>query len=131
MLTYTKTKTTTQPITVRAPRSWSCYTPKGDRALRQKAERLVAKVERLVEQDRWGSQEKVKAALVSFIASWMRMSRSATYRSDGISDTAVREVVADFHDEIVAATYGRGRCDDREWENHYEDAYYRVNKPGA
>ena len=114
---------------VTAPSHWSCYGSKGNYALKKKAERLIAKVEKIVaEKDVWEQRKAIKAALVSFIASWERMGSSATYRDEGISDTAVRECVGSFHDKIVAATYGGGHCDYDEWKRHHDEAYRRVSK---
>lgn len=111
-----------------APADWAMYTAAGNRSLRQKAERLLAKVEKI-----WASdasfparQAKVKAALVSFLASWERMGRSDSYAEAG--DTAVRECVGSFHDQIVRATYGDEWGCDREWERNCAAAYNRIWK---
>ena len=114
---------------VTAPDYWCCYTSSAEVALRKKAERLIAKVEKIMAgDDIFAKQAKIEAALVSFIASWKRMSGSKTYAGSGVSDTAVRECVGSFHDKIVAATYGRGYCDYDEWERHNEQAYRRIRK---
>lgn len=114
---------------LRAPRHWSCFTSKGNGALRRKAERLIAKIEGIMEDGSipWHKRSaKAKAALVSFLASWIRMWDSKTYGDEGISDTAVREVVGSFHDEVLKAISGSDYVDWDEWEKNYAAAQRRV-----
>jgi hypothetical protein len=142
-LSYTKYVTTTtrdnygrvirecrerKTFEVTAPRDWAMYTPAGDRSLRLKAERLLAKVEKVwASDDSFNVRErKVRAALVSFVASWERMSNSAAFA--GASDTAVRECVGSFHDKVALATF----CDEWDvselWDKTREASWKRSRK---
>lgn len=115
-------------LDIRVPRDWAMYTAAGNRALRQRAERLVAKVEKIWESDASfvDRRRKVESALVAWLASWEKMARSSKHGEAG--DTAVREAVGWFHEKIVCATYGDKFEAYDEWERHRAAAWDRVSK---
>ena len=115
---FTQTRTVTtrrEPLTV--PTRWSMYTSEGNRRITRMATTLLRKVEKMVAEGK-ASRANVNRALVAFIASWERMTMS------GASDTAVRECVGGFHDDILKAVFGYVGWD--EWENNRDEAYRRV-----
>lgn len=95
-----------------APRRWSMFTAAGNAALTKKAEACLTRVEKLVEKaGGYPSRKDVRAALVAFVTAWLKMANGVKYAEAG--DTAVREVVAGFHDDVWLAAIG----DDGTWSD--------------
>jgi hypothetical protein len=112
---------TTKRVPVEADDSWSMFTTAGNKSLQKKAQRLIDRVEKLLDQDK-ASRKNVRAACVTFVAGWERMSYSKTMGEAG--DTAVRECVAGFVDEICEAVFGESNWD--LWDEVSSEAYRRV-----
>lgn len=117
---------TTKRVDIEADDSWGMYTKAGNKSLQKKAQRCLDRVEKLVE-DGKATRRSVRAALVTFVAGWERMSCSKTMGEAG--DTAVRECVAGFVDEIWEATFGESNWD--LWDEVSYEAYKRVRAERA
>ena len=114
---------TTERVPLTVPTRWGMFSAAGNRSLTKKAEGLLRKVERMVE-ERKATRAAVNAALVAFVAGWDRMGYSKGFGE--ASDTAVREAVGDFHDKVYAAVFGS--CGYDVWETNRDAAYARVRK---
>lgn len=112
-----------ESVVLAPPKRWGMFSARGNKALTTKAETCLAKINKLVDSDDDLTQTKVRAILVTFVASWLRMAESASYEEAG--DTAVREAVAGFHDDIWTAVFGR---DSSAWNGTFAAAYKRVYK---
>lgn len=115
--------TTREQVPLTVPRDWAMYTAAGNRALANKAATLLRKVEKLVAEGR-ATHDRVCAALIAYIGSWERTKHSEA------GDTAVRECVAAFHDDVYAAVFGH-RPDYELWESNRDAAWQRRQKRSA
>ena len=113
---------TTKRVPIEADEHWSMFTTAGNKSLQKKAQRCLDRVEKLVE-DGKATRRNVRAALVTFVAGWERMSYSKTMGE--ACDTAVRECVAGFVDEIWEAVFGESNWD--LWDEISYEAYKRVS----
>jgi len=103
---------------------WGMFTSKGNKRLKAIAQDAIDKLEKAKEKEGRVSTQKRRQVLVTYIVKWLRMQRTKSYGEAG--DTAVREVVGDFHDKLYEAT-GGSRFDAMDaWERHLEEAYERV-----
>lgn len=100
---------------------WGMYTRAGNKSLQRKAQRLIDRVEKLVEQ-RKATRKAVRAACVTFVAGWERMSYSKTMSEAG--DSAVREPVGDTVEMVWDAVFGDHSFD--LWDEVRDEAYMRV-----
>lgn len=113
-LTYTVTRKITQTVTeertLEPYGEWGMFTPKGNKRLDTLASRAIDKVVALKESKQL-TRLKVFDILLSFVMAWEDMPRFKSYGE--ASDTAVRECVGSFCDELAIAT----GCWDR-WSVH-------------
>jgi len=110
---------------LKAPARWGMFTTAGNKSLQSKAQRCLKNVEKLVDKAPSYSLPKksaVRKVLADFVAAWMQMSDTKSYVEAG--DTAVREHVADFTDQVWAAVYDYAAWDN--WEPLREMAYKKV-----
>lgn len=123
-------RTEVRRVPLTAPREWGMFSAAGNRSITKKAERLLAKVEKLLNEGR-ATRRAVRAALVTFVGSWERMGDSKSYGEAG--DTAVRECVGSFHDDVWAACFGH--CGYEVWDETRDESYRRrqarAAKPSA
>ena len=88
------------------PQYWGAFTSAGNRRLTQLAERLLKEV-----------REGRHDAGFRFLVGWVKMWGKKSY--PGVADTAVREIVGDFHDAALDCGYAV-------WEYNYEAAQRKV-----
>lgn len=104
-LTYTTTrkitKTVTEQVTLEPYGEWGMFTPKGNKRLDTLAQRAIDKAVALKESKQL-TRRGIFGILLAFVMAWEDMSRFKSYGE--ASDTAVREVVASFCDELAIAT---------------------------
>ena len=103
---------------------WAMFTAGGNAALTRRAETCLKRIEAAPRIDGYPDYRRVKAALLAFVASWMKMWNTAKYGEAG--DTAVREIVESFFNRVVTASTRRDSTTDT-WYRFYDDAYARVH----
>jgi hypothetical protein len=96
------------------------FTSRGNRRLTQLAQRAYDEIDALVQKGPTLGSE-VRAVLLKYLISWVRLWRTQTYGE--ASDTDVRESVGDWHDTLWAAADMQGCAP---WEEHYDEAQMRV-----
>ena len=111
-----------ETTTLEVPRGWAMYTEAGNRRVERFAKTLHRKAVRISNSDdnQGKKQKKLKAALISFIAAWLRVDLP------GAMDTAVREAVASFHDEVYMTLTDLTLVPHNVWEENNEAAYHRL-----
>lgn len=87
-LTVSKEIRETKKVELKIPKEWGMFTSQGNRSLRLKAERLVAKIK-----DEKDFTKRLRA-ITLFFKSYRKMSDSKNMGE--ADDTAVRELVYDF-----------------------------------
>ena len=112
-----------------APKTWECYSTErqgaaANRSLHGKAETVLRKVRKLQEQD-LATHTRVRKILVTFVASWDRMSSMPSYSHSGVSDTEPRVAVADFCDSVWRRLFGS--VSHELWDELHSEAY-NVNR---
>lgn len=105
--------------TLTIPTNWAMYTKGGNTKVRNLAKRAVAQMERAVEAK---SKDRAKRVLLRFVVNWRRLSTKE--KTEEASDTAVREVVGDFHDKLAVASGFWGEWDTFDlWEKHSDESW--------
>lgn len=106
-------------IAIEVPTDWAMFTKGGNTKVRNLAKKAVAQMERAVEANDRGRARKT---LVRFLVTWRRLGQKKV--TEEASDTAVREVVGDFHDRLAKAS---GFWDDwglyELWEKNNDEAW--------
>lgn len=107
-LTITRRKSFMEETTetINAPKHFSCFTSKGNRRLHSLANTLLNKVEKAIsikDEDSVKYIVDVTKALASYVKKYGDLCDLETYYDDGMSDTAVRECVGGFMDDVCEA----------------------------
>ena len=119
-LTYTVRKSWTEEETrtLEVPKHFSCFTRKGNNRLSILASSLVKKVEKALaikNDDPVKYLTDLTKALATYVKKYGELSDLPTYDDDGMSDTAVRECVGGFMDDVCEAI-GHRSLGDVIWE---------------
>ena len=106
------------------PTNWAMYKKSGDTKVRNLAKRAVEQMERAVEKC---DKKLAKKVLVRFLVNWRRL--ASKKGTEEATDTAVREVVGDFHDKLAVASGFWGEWDTFDlWEKHSDESWGIVDK---
>ena len=111
MLTYIKEVITREchKEELEIPDSWGMFTSAGNRSLTKKAQTLVRKLEKIIDESDypWGNSTKKENAILAYFRSYRRMCDSKQFSE--ASDTAVRECVWCFGEKVA-------KCIGMDWD---------------
>jgi hypothetical protein len=117
-------ETVTESRPLKAPKGWAMYEPAGNHRLKEIAEKAIRAVEAAVEIREVGA---IRHALVRFLVDWELLGYEKGFEE--ASDTAVREMVGNFHDKLAKASgFFEGYEIDEMWEKNRDKAYREVSR---
>jgi hypothetical protein len=107
-------------------KDWAMFSAAGNRRLRNYAAAAIKKAEKAIAEGKKSRFEIAQNVCVELLCKWERLCDSKNHGEAG--DTAVREVVGAFHDELYLAIAGDHYGISDVWDKHRDMAYFRVQK---
>jgi hypothetical protein len=111
----------TNPISLQVPKHFSMFTKRGNAFLEGYAKKALLAMEKV------SSKAQAQEVLRDFLVKWVKLSSKKGCHEAG--DTAVREVVGNFHDELAKAS---GHWEDWHlidlWEKNRDAAYRKARE---